>query len=185
MCEKGETVTVVERYAARDIVFGGLFLALAIVVPYLFHAVGGGKLGSIFLPMLLPIVMCGFLTGARVAVVVGVTAPLVSSLLTGMPPVYPPIAMIMCGEGIILGGLTSVLYRSVKLNAWLSLATAAASDRLFVALAMLGLSHWLNLPERFFTVASVVYGLPGIALQFAVVPVTVRAIEKRIGGVRH
>lgn len=175
----------VERYTARDIVFGGLFLALAIVVPYLFHMVGGGKLGSMFLPMLLPIAMCGFLTGARVAVAVGVTAPLVSSVLTGMPPMYPPIAAIMCGEGLILGGLTSVLYQRVKLNVWVSLAAAACAERLFVAFATLLVSRWFGLPERFFSWAAAVYGLPGIALQFAIIPATVKLLEKRMGGVRE
>lgn len=178
-------ISSVEKYPARDIVFGGLFLALAVVVPYLFHMVGAGKAGSVFLPMLLPIAMCGFLTGARVAVVVGITAPLVSSLLTGMPPMYPPIALIMCGEGMILGGLTSVLYRKVKLNVWISLATATASDRLFVAFAMLVLSRWLSLPEQLFSWGAVLHGLPGVALQFAIIPATVKLLEKRIGGVRH
>jgi len=178
-------VESVERYSARDIVFGGLFLALAVVIPYLFHVAGGGKLGSVFLPMLLPIAMCGFLTGTRVAVVVGATAPLVSSLLTGMPPMYPPIALMMCGEGILLGGVTSVLYQKAKLNVWTSLAAAAGSDRLFVAFATLLLSRWFSLPERVFSWGAVVYGLPGVALQFAVIPATVKLLEKRIGGVRR
>ena len=185
MHERDQAVTLVEKYTVRDIVFGGLFLALAIVVPYLLHLVGGGKLGSIFLPMLLPIAMCGFLTNPRVAVVVGMIAPLVSSLLTGMPPMYPPIAFIMCGEGMILGGLTSVLYRTARLNVWASLATAATSDRLFVALAMFVLSRWLDIPERLFSWAAVLHGLPGVALQFAIIPATVKLLEKRIGSVRH
>ena len=86
---------------------------------------------------------------------------------------------------MILGGLASVLYRTVKLNVWVSLATAAASDRLFVALAMFILSRWLNLPERLFSLAAVLHGLPGVALQFAIIPATVKLLEKRIGGVRH
>jgi hypothetical protein len=185
MDERDAIVHSDEGYSARDIVFGGLFLALAVVVPYLFHVVGGGKLGSVFLPMLLPIAMCGFLTGARVAVVVGATAPLVSSLLTGMPPMYPPIALMMCGEGMLLGGLTSVLYRKVKLNVWISLAAATGSERLFVAFAALVLSRWFSLPERLLSWAAVVYGLPGVALQFAIIPATVKLLEKRIGGGRH
>jgi len=36
------------KYSGQDLVLGGLFLSLALVVPFLFHAIG---LGSAFLPM--------------------------------------------------------------------------------------------------------------------------------------
>jgi len=184
MSERDHSPTLVEKYAARDIVFGGLFLALAVVVPYIFHVAGGGALGPIFLPMFLPVVMCGFLTDARVAIVVGALAPFVSSLLTGMPPIYPVAPMMSC-EGMILGGVASVLYRSFKLNPWLSLGVAAASERLFLALVISVLTRYFEIPSRFFTLAVVVHGLPGIALQFGIVPPMVKALEKRIGGVRR
>ena len=39
--------TVAEQFLwARDLSLGGLFLALGVVVPVIFHAVGGGHLGS-------------------------------------------------------------------------------------------------------------------------------------------
>ena len=40
--------TVAAEFAwARDLSLGGLFIALGVVVPIIFHAVGGGHLGRI------------------------------------------------------------------------------------------------------------------------------------------
>lgn len=181
MSEEQNTALLLDEHSGRDVVLGGLFLALAIVVPFIFHAVGGGKLGPILLPMFLPIAMCGFLTRPQVALSVGVIAPLVSSVLTGMPPMYPPIAPVMCFEGAIFGGLTSVLYRSLRLNCWLALGAAAVCDRLFLLTVAFGVTKLLGLSGRLFTVAAVLYGTAGIALQFAIIPFTVRVLERRIG----
>jgi hypothetical protein len=47
--------TVAEEVArARELSLGGLFIALGIVIPIAFHALGGGKLGAGLLPMYLP-----------------------------------------------------------------------------------------------------------------------------------
>ncbi|MGB9619107.1 MAG: ECF transporter S component, partial [Armatimonadota bacterium] len=71
------------RYSARDLALGGLFGATGVALPIVFHAVG---LGKAFLPMHLPVLVCGLLISPTVAFAVGVVTPLVSSVLTGMPP---------------------------------------------------------------------------------------------------
>ncbi|UCH97132.1 MAG: ECF transporter S component, partial [Candidatus Aminicenantes bacterium] len=72
-----------KKYSGYDLLLGGLFMALALVFPMVFHAVG---LGSAFLPMFYPIAAAGFLVALPVALVVGTMSPLVSALITGMPP---------------------------------------------------------------------------------------------------
>jgi len=59
--------------------------ALALILPIAFHAVG---LGSQFLPMLLPLLLNGFLVPLPWALLTGATVPIISSFMTGMPPTH-------------------------------------------------------------------------------------------------
>ncbi|MCU0289629.1 MAG: ECF transporter S component, partial [Acidobacteria bacterium] len=66
-----------KKSSGYDLLLAGLFMALALVLPLLFHAIG---LGSAFLPMFFPIIAAGFLVTLPAALVVGVMSPLVSAL---------------------------------------------------------------------------------------------------------
>jgi hypothetical protein len=162
---------------SRDTVLGGAFLALGLVLPMLFHAVG---LGSAFLPMFPPLLVAGFLLATPVALAVGVLTPLASALLTGMPPFYPPIAPLMMAEGLVLAAVPGLLFRRLRWGVWPSLAAAVAADRVVLLGAVLAASRWLHLPGDVLGPAAVIRGLPGIVIIFAVVPPLVRALSKRI-----
>ncbi|MBN1272708.1 MAG: ECF transporter S component [Candidatus Aminicenantes bacterium] len=163
------------NYSGRDLVLGGLFLALALALPVVFHAVG---LGRAFLPMFLPIVTAGFLTVLPVALTVGMLSPLTSAALTGMPPFFPPVAFIMMIEGIVLAGVPSLLRRKLGWNIWGVLALTVFLDRLLLLVAVFFVSTWLDLPEKVLSVAAVIEGFPGILILFLVVPVIVGKLEK-------
>jgi len=158
----------------KDVVLGGLFTALGVVLPLLFHLVG---LGKVFLPMHLPVLTAGFLVGPAVAVSVGVLTPLLSAALTGMPPL--PLAPIMAVELAILAGAASLFYWVLRLPWWASLPLAILCGRASLALMVLGLAPLLHLPEKLLSLGSIIAGLPGIALQLVVVPLVVRAVEQR------
>ena len=70
----------------RNIILGGLFVALGIVIPIAFHAIGAGP---VFLPMHIPVLLAGFTIGPTIGCLVGAVTPILSSLLTGMPPLMP------------------------------------------------------------------------------------------------
>ena len=61
------------KYSGQDLVLGGLFSSLALVVPFLFHAIG---LRSAFLPMFFQVIIAGFLVVLPVAMAVGFISPL-------------------------------------------------------------------------------------------------------------
>lgn len=87
-------------YDAKQLICIGLFGALAIVMPFLFHLVG---LGSIFLPMFIPIVISGFFIQLRYAIILCIMIPILSFTISGMPPLLvPPIGIIMIFELLIL-----------------------------------------------------------------------------------
>ena len=165
------------RHSGRDLVLGGMFLALAIVFPMAFHAAG---LGSAFLPMFFPIILAGFLIAPPVAAAVGLLSPLTSALLTGMPPFFPPYAFIMMAEGIILAGVPAFLRGKRGLPIFPVLLLTLLGDRLVLLAAVILVSRLLELPEGVLGLASVIHGLPGIILILAVLPPIAKALELRI-----
>src|SRR6056297_2096515 len=109
--------TVAEEVSrARELSLGGLFIALGVVIPIAFHALGGGKLGSVFLPMYLPVLACAMLVSPPIAAAVGLLTPTLSSALTGMPPILPTLPM-MVAELVVMATLASVLHRRLRLHA--------------------------------------------------------------------
>ena len=77
------------------------------------------------MPMFYPLALAGFLVAPPLAMITGVAAPLVSALLTGMPPFYPPIAFIMMAEALLFTALPQELQKRLRLP---SMADAAASS---------------------------------------------------------
>ncbi len=165
------------RHTGKDLVLGGMLLALAVVLPMAFHAAG---LGSAFLPMFFPIILAGFLTAPPVAMAVGLLSPLTSALLTGMPPFFPPTAFIMMAEGIVLAGIPSFLRGKKGLPILPVLLVTLLGDRLVLLAAVILISHLLELPAGVLGTAAVIHGLPGMALILAVLPSMVKALELRI-----
>ena len=77
----------------RQLVPAALFLALAFVLPLLTGQVP--KVGNMLCPMHFPVLLCGFVLGGPWGLAVGFAAPLLRSVLFGMPPMFP-VAMGWC-----------------------------------------------------------------------------------------
>jgi len=159
-----------------QVVLGGLLLALALVFPMFFHVLG---LGRVFLPLPLPVAVAGFLLSLPVAVTVGLLAPLISALLTGMPPFYPPMAPMMMAEGLVLTVIPALFYHKLRWNLWLVLIPTLLADRLLVWFAATLLVPWLKLPPGFLPVAAVLQSLPGVILMAILVPLVTLMLEAR------
>lgn len=164
------------KHPSFDYVLAGLFLAAALVLPVFFHALG---LGSAFMPMFYPLALAGFLVAPPLAMITGVAAPLVSALLTGMPPFYPPIAFIMMAEGLLFTALPHWLQKLLRLSVWLTLLIILLLDRLLLYLLMLGMSSLLHLPGWFLGWTSVLHGLPGLAVMMAILPWFIPKLRER------
>lgn len=165
------------KYSGRDFLLGSLLLALALILPVLFHAVG---LGSAFLPMFYPIITAGFLVALPVAAAVGFLAPITSSLLTGMPPLFPPIALIMMVEGLVLTLIPALLHQKYKMKILPTLAVTIFAERLALLGAVVLSARWLSLPEGVLGLASLLRSLPGIVFIFLLIPPLVKKLEERI-----
>ncbi|MCL6545273.1 MAG: hypothetical protein K6T61_08580 [Bryobacteraceae bacterium] len=160
----------------RHLVVNAMIMAIGLTLPMAFHAVG---LGSKFTPMLLPLLLNGFLSPLAWAVAVGGLTPLVSAFATGMPPLYPPVAFIMSVECMVLAGTARILFCATRGRLWPSLAAAIICGRAVSLSLSWFTAAYLDLPQRLSVLASLVQGLPGIALQLSVVPLVVTLIHRR------
>jgi hypothetical protein len=166
----------------RSMILSAVMAAFGITLPIAFHMMG---LGNKFLPMLLPILLNGFLSRLPWALATGAFVPLASALLTGMPSFYPPIALVMSVEGALMAGTAAIIYRFNRVRIWPALITAVAVDRTVSATLMWLISGKFGLPATVVSFGGLIHGLPGVALQLAVVPPVVRALMARKGILFH
>jgi len=163
----------------QKIVYSGFFIAVGIVLPMVFHAVG---LGSIFLPMHLPVLLAGFILGSWCGMLVGILSPLVSSLLTGMPLVSPPILPIMVMELAIYGLMAGFVYNKSG-YLYVSLVWAMIAGRLaagfgvYLAVLLCG----FKVPVFVYLSAAIIKGAPGIIMQLVLIPLLVKRWENYKG----
>lgn len=174
------------RKSIVNITLSGLFIALGIVLPMALHAIPDG--GKIFLPMFIPVLLGALYLNWPYALAVGIITPLMSSLLTGMPPVAPlPIVFMMAAQ-LGVAALIVSLMKNIK---WIKqkryMAIFALIPALLVGFAVSGLV--LMIAIEFFgikgpgmwtyIVGAMVSGLPGIAIQLVLIPLLYSLITKR------
>lgn len=167
------------NHSVKELIMSGLFIALGIVLPIIFHMIGAG---TVFLPMHIPVLLSGFFVGVPFAIAVGILTPLLSSLLTGMPPMFPVLPFMMFELGTY-GAITSLLYRKLTWNmylrVYLSLIGSMIAGRISAAMAVWGLATFFaaKLPGPIvFITSAIVTGVPGIIIQLAIIPIIVVVI---------
>ena len=174
------TITPVKRT-----VLGALFAALCVVLPIAFHAIPNA--GSIFLPMHIPVLLCGLVCGWPYGLVCGLLGPFLSSLLTGMPPAAMlPSMMVECA---VYGAVSGIVLKTVRTgnttrDLYIALVIAMIAGRVVSGIAKaLILSPGITMSA--WVAASFVTALPGILVQLVVIPllvnllIRIRMIPKR------
>ena len=156
------------RLSPRELAYCGLFGAASLLLPVLFHLV---HLGHVFMPMYLPLVTLPFFVRPMPASVTAALTPILSGAVTGMPPLFPPVAVIMALELAAMAALIAfAAKRWPKLNAWMVLIPVLLMGRVLYVGLVYALSLAIALPAAFMAGASLLSGWPGIVLMAAVVP---------------
>ena len=84
------------KCSIKNMTLTAVCIALCVVLPIAFHSIPDA--GSVFLPMHIPVLICGMICGWPYGFICGLMGPLVSSALTGMPPIaILPAMMLECG----------------------------------------------------------------------------------------
>jgi hypothetical protein len=153
----------------------------AVVLPQLFHVMGamsglGTALGETFLPMHLPVILVGLLAGPYAGAVSGLLSPLVSFALTGMPTaaMLPFMMIELCCYGLFSG-----LLRNVNIPTIVKVLLTQIGGRAVRAVAILFATYVLGSTKIPVSIiwTSIVAGIFGIVLQWALLPLIVYRVE--------
>ena len=164
----------------KTLVLAALFLALALVLPFLTGQIP--EIGSMLCPMHIPALLCGYFCGWPWGLAVGLIAPILRSLLFGMPPMFP-VASCMAFELATYGAISGLLYSKLphnKVSIYTSLLTAMVAGRLVWGIARF-LCAGLNVSAfglSAFWAGAITTAIPGIIVQILLIPVIVMALEK-------
>jgi len=167
----------------RDITITAMFTALGVIVPIIFHSVE--MFGRIFLPMHITVILAAMLTGPYFGGICAVLTVLISSFVTGMPPIYPT-GLIMVFElaayALVSGFTLRLLHNKTKIiiNLYISLISAMILGRIVLGvfsvifIGMLGNGYSLAA----FISSAFVTALPGIIIQLVIIPWLIFFIRK-------
>lgn len=164
--------------ATKKLVFCAICVALCVVLPMAFHALGSG---TVFLPMHVPVLLCGLACTWPYGVVCGLLGPMLSSVLTSMPPTA--ILPSMMAELAVYGLVTALVMRLVHTgrlygDLYIALCCAIPCGRIVA-----GVVKALTFPAGSWSMAAwvsahVLISWPGTLIQLALLPTLVVALTK-------
>lgn len=161
-------------------VLAAMFLAMAYVLPFFTGQIP--EIGSMLCPMHIPVLLCGFICGWPWGLAVGLFAPLLRSVILGMPPLFPT-AVCMAFELSAYGAMTGLFNKWLpkkKGFIYVSLISAMVIGRLVWGLAMLvctGIKGG-SFGIKIFLASAISNALPGIVIQIVLVPLVVMLLER-------
>ena len=168
----------------RNLTMSALFLALGLVLPIFTGQIP--QIGSMLLPMHIPVFLCGLICGGPWGALVGLILPLLRSVLFGMPPLFPT-AIAMCFELMTYGFVAGFLYNRSRwqcvIALYRSMIASMVAGRLVWGVAQIVL---LGLSGSAFTLQAFMAGallnaIPGIVLQLLLLIPAIMVALNRTG----
>lgn len=161
----------------RRVLLAMMVVMAAVALPQACHVLGarwgyGSALGEMLLPMHLPVMLAGVLGGPLTGLVCGIASPLISFFLTAMPKavMLPFMTVELATYGLCAGFL-----RRTHLPALVQVMLVQVAGRVaravVLAVAIYGFG-FTGLPISLVW-TSVVTGLAGILIQWAVLPLSI------------
>ena len=164
----------------RKLTCAALFLALALVLPFLTGQIP--EIGKMLSPMHIPVLLCGFLCGWPWGLAVGFIAPLLRSVLFGVPVMFPG-AVAMAFELAVYGALSGLLYSILPRKTRSIYVTLIVS--MIAGRVVWGIVRWIlaglsgsSFTWELFIAGAVTNAVPGIILHIVLIPVLVIVLER-------
>lgn len=165
--------------ALQKLLYASICTALCVVLPMALHFIPNA--GTLLSPMHLPVLLCGIICGWQWGLLCGILGPLLSSVITGMPPavILPVMIIELAVYGLVSGVMMSCLHTGRQLaDLYISLFTAMLAGRIIAGLARglyfsagnYSLAIWAN--SYFLST------LPGMLLQLLLIPIIFIALKR-------
>ena len=159
----------------KKLVSCALCIALGVLLPMAFHVIPNA--GSIFLPMHIPVLICGWPYGLAC----GIITPFISSVMTSMPPamMLPQMMIELAVYGLVAGLCTQYIsMKNEMTKLYMSLIIAMLAGRIMNGFVNACILSTQGYTLSVFMMASFITCLPGIILQLIVIPVLVRILNR-------
>ena len=156
-----------------------MLIAFCVVFPMAFHAIPGA--GVMLLPMHIPVLLAGLICGPLFGLIAGVSGPLLSSLITGMPPsgVAPSMMIELGTYGLVAGAMSNLIHtRRLSVDLYVSLIVAMLAGRVVAGFAQAVYFFDGTYAIGIWTTSYFVTSFPGIVIQLLFIPSVVIALER-------
>ena len=168
--------------ALLKLCISALLLAAGLILPFLTGQIP--EIGNMLLPMHLPVLLCGLICGPWYGLAVGMTTPILRSLIFTMPPLYPK-ALAMSFElgtyALVIGLIFHVLLKKQNIiSLYISLVGAMLAGRAVwgVASAILMGLGGKSFTFAIFITEAFVNAVPGIILQLVLIPAIMEILRR-------
>ena len=154
-------------------------IALCYVIPLMFHGIQNA--GNIFCPMHIPVFICGLICGWQYGLLCGIAGPVLSSALSGMPPVaiLPSMMVELAAYGTAAGLMMKLVRtKSTYADLYISLIAAIVCGRVLAGLAKALIFARGSYSMSAWIAGSVVTSWPGTVIQLVFIPTIVFALMK-------
>lgn len=163
----------------KKLVYAALCIALGVVLPIAFHSIPNA--GSIFLPMHIPVLLCGLICGWEYGLICGAITPILSSLITGMPPIayVPSMTIELAVYGFISGLLINIIKtKKTSVNIYISLILAMIAGRFAYGFMNALVFRAGSYSMQIWLASAFITSFPGIIIQLILIPILVLALKK-------
>lgn len=169
------------KNTTKKLVSCALCIALGVLLPMAFHMIPNA--GSVFLPMHIPVLICGLFCGTPYGLACGIITPFLSSMTTGMPPamILPQMVIELGVYGLVTGLCEKHIdFKNEMSKLYMSLIIAMLAGRIVNGFVSTFILSTQGYTLSVFMTASFITCLPGIIIQLVVIPVLVRILNKSI-----
>lgn len=169
------------KETTRKITLSAMFIAVGMLLPLLTGQIP--QIGSMLLPMHIPVFLCGLICGWQYGAVTGFVLPLLRSAVFGAPAMFPmavSMALELMTYGLVAGLLYGISRHQCIIALYRSMIAAMLSGRAVYGLAMLiimGVQGETYTWSAFFG-SIFLKAIPGIVIQLTLIPAIMLALHK-------
>lgn len=169
------------KETTKKLTLSAMFIAIGLVLPIFTGQIP--QIGSMLLPMHIPVFLCGLICGWKCGAAVGFILPLIRSVIFGMPVLFPA-ASSMAFELATYGLVAGLLYGISKWQCiralYRSIIIAMIAGRVVwgvVQLVFLGISGG-SFTWQMFMAGAFFNAIPGIIIQLILLPAVMLALHR-------
>lgn len=168
-----------EMSVVKQAVTTAVCIALCVVLPLAFHSIP--QAGMIYCPMHIPVLICGLVCNWQFGLFCGIVGPILSSVITGMPPAVnlPQMIIELAVYGVFCSICMKLIHtKKLYIDLYSSLVIAMLVGRVVAGIVKALIFARGEITFVAWATSYFVTCLPGIIIQLVFIPSIYFALEK-------